>query len=80
VFVTAVATDTAFNSGEELTATATCSGATPRLIGGGLQTNTNQRFQVANSGPTSTTSWKATITSFGSVGSMTLTVSAICVA
>ena len=80
MFVTATATDAAFNSGDELTATATCSGATPRVVGGGAQTSTNQRFQLANSWPNTTASWRATIVSFGSAGNVTLTVYAICVA
>lgn len=80
MFVTATASDASFNTNEELTATATCPVATPRLIGGGVQTNTNQRFQVANSWPSSTGSWTATLVSYGSAGTVTLTVHAICVA
>ncbi|MEK7423600.1 MAG: hypothetical protein AAB131_07125 [Actinomycetota bacterium] len=79
VFVTASATDTAFNNNEELTATATCSGATPRVIGGGVQTSSNQKFQVANSWPSAADAWTATIVSFGSAGSVTMTTYAICV-
>jgi hypothetical protein len=80
VFATTAVTDSSFNNGEELTATATCSGATPKLIGGGVQTNVNQRFQVANSWPSSATTWTATLVSFGSAGSVTITAYAICVA
>ncbi len=78
--INATANDAAFNNGEELTATATCPVATPKVVGGGLSASTNQRHQMAASFPNTTGSWRGTIVSFGSAGNVTLTVYAICVA
>ena len=78
--MSATATDTNFQNNEVLTATATCSGATPNVISGGVQTSSNLTFQMANSWPSSTSAWTGTIVSYGNAGSMTLTVWALCVA
>jgi hypothetical protein len=80
VRVSATATDTNFQTDQVLTATATCSGTTPRVIGGGVQTNTNLKFQMANSWPASTSTWTGTIVAYGNAGSVTLTVWALCIA
>src|SRR5690606_17508007 len=73
-------TDTNFNSGETLTGTATCTGATPRLIGGGIQSNQQQGYQIAENYPSSATTWTATVVSFSNgTPSTTITVYAICI-
>ncbi|MEZ5563973.1 MAG: collagen-like repeat preface domain-containing protein, partial [Gammaproteobacteria bacterium] len=73
-------TDTNFNSGETLTGTATCSGATPRLVGGGIQSNQQQGYQISQSYPSSATTWTATAVSFSNnTPSTTITVYAICI-
>ncbi len=78
--VNATARDSSFNSGDELTATATCPVATPKVIGGGVSASTNQRHQVAASFPNSTSTWRGTIVAFNAAGDVTVTVYAICVA
>ena len=73
-------TDTNFNAGETLTGTATCSGATPRLVGGGVQSNQQQGYQISQSYPSSATTWTATAVSFSNnTPSTTITVYAICI-
>ena len=78
--VNATARDTNFVAGDELTATATCPVATPKVIGGGVSATTNQRHQVAASFPNTTGSWRGTIVAFSTAGDVTVTVYAICVA
>jgi hypothetical protein len=78
--VNATARDTSFTAGDELTATATCPIATPKVIGGGVSASTNQRHQVAASFPNTTSTWRGTIVAFNSAGDVTVTVYAICVA
>jgi hypothetical protein len=80
VFATASATDTSFDTNQILTALAVCPAEAPRVIGGGVSANRNLTFQVANSFPVGTNSWRGTIVSYGSAGNVTVTAHAICVA
>ena len=77
---TGTATDTSFDNGDVLSVQVTCPVATPRVVGGGVSANTNQRHQVAASFPATAGSWRGTIVSFGTAGNVTVTVYAICVA
>jgi hypothetical protein len=77
------ASDADLDTGETLTKTVTCSGATPNRIGGGVALNDDTSPVVTDSfpsgGTTPGTSWTGTASTFtNNQANVTLTVYAIC--
>lgn len=81
--VSASQTNTDLDTDELLSATATCPAATPRVVGGGINTSASttlqHRYQIARSYPATSGSWTGTIMAYASNINITITVYAICV-